>query len=138
MSRDFLVLFEDEAAARAAEVTLLSASSVDGTPLFEVDNRGETLFVTFTWSRDISPDFKCRIGDKKFDGMREEVAFVAIKNGRHNGLGYFLDTGVVGDSEPTIALGAIPERICKTLSMPWRPRTGAVKAMRTAGSGERV
>jgi hypothetical protein len=49
--------------------------------MFEVDNRGETLFATLSYPHDIPPQYAA------------DVVFVAIKNGRHNGIGYFLDTG---------------------------------------------
>ena len=51
-------------------------------PLFEVDNRGDTLFVTLSYPHEIKPS----------DPLSREVVFVAIKNGRHNGIGYFIDT----------------------------------------------
>ena len=46
MSRDFLVRCKDAAQAAAAAARLLSGRAPDGLALFEVDNRGASLFVT--------------------------------------------------------------------------------------------
>jgi hypothetical protein len=81
MSRDFLVVCRDAAQASAAQAILEAQRAPDGVPLFEVDNRGESLFATLSYPHDIPPH------------LAADVVFVAIKNGRHNGIGYFLDTG---------------------------------------------
>lgn len=81
MSRDFLVVCADAAAAARTEKVLQGQKAPDGVPLFEVDNRGASLFVTLSYPHDIPAP------------LAAEVVFVAIKNGRHNGIGYFLDTG---------------------------------------------
>ncbi len=81
MSRDFLVACADASQASRTETILKEQKAPDGLPLFEVDNRGETLFATLSYPHDIPPQ------------LARDVVFVAIKNGRHNGIGYFLDTG---------------------------------------------
>ena len=81
MSRDFLVVCASAAQASRTERTLEEQKAPDGLPLFEVDNRGESLFVTLSYPHDIPA------------ALKDDVVFVAIKNGRHNGIGYFLDTG---------------------------------------------
>jgi hypothetical protein len=65
----------------------------DGLPLFQVDNRGVDLFVTLTYPREISRGFEFTVDQETFSGLDQEVVFVALKNGQHNGTGYFLDTG---------------------------------------------
>ena len=82
MSRDFLVTFKEKESARRTQLKLLAQHAADGERLFEVDNRGESLFVTLSYPREI-----------KEGPLKSEVVFVAIKNGQHNGIGYFLDTG---------------------------------------------
>jgi len=82
MSRDFLINCKDAASAKRTEERLLSRRAPDGKPLFEVDNRGESLFATLSYPHEIKPS----------DPLSREVVFVAIKNGRHNGIGYFIDT----------------------------------------------
>jgi hypothetical protein len=80
MSRDFLVICHD--AARAA----------DGERLFFVDNRGRDLFVMLEYPRDIGTGFRITINGQTMDDFRDEVVFVAIKNGKHNGIGYVIDS----------------------------------------------
>jgi hypothetical protein len=112
MSRDFLVCCESADAAVRAELQLRAAVADDGAPLFEVDNRGNDLFVMFVYARDIAESAGCRIGDRRLDGLRSEVAFVALKNGEHDGVGYFVDTGRRLDplARP-IPLASVPEHI---------------------------
>jgi hypothetical protein len=93
MSRDFLVVCCDAEQARHARNRLAGAvARSDGVPLFEVDNRGADLFVTLTYPKEISPGFEFTVGGESFTGLERDVVFVALKNGQHNGTGYFLDT----------------------------------------------
>ena len=82
MSRDFLVVCKDKESAKQAHLKLLAQRAPDGERLFEVDNRGESIFATLSYPKEITDE-----------AMKREVVFVALKNGRHNGIGYFLDTG---------------------------------------------
>jgi hypothetical protein len=90
MSRDFLVVSKN---ASRVEELLKSGRAPDGEALFEVDNRGDTLFVTLSYPHEIKPGFKVSFGNSTVGDFSKETVFVAIKNGRHNGIGYFLDTG---------------------------------------------
>jgi hypothetical protein len=94
MSRDFLVVCRDSEQAAQAQSRLAGAvADKDGLPLFQVDNRGVDLFVTLTYPREILPGFEITVGQERFSGLDQDVVFVALKNGQHNGTGYFLDTG---------------------------------------------
>lgn len=94
MSRDFLLTCRDADQARQAEARLASARAHDGAPLFEVDNRGHSLFVTLSYPREIGKSFAWTIdGMPRFE-LNRDVCFVAIKNGQHEGTGYFVDTGL--------------------------------------------
>jgi hypothetical protein len=120
MSRDFIV--ECASATDAAQTAAILASAQDqaGGRLFEVDNRGRDLFVMLTWSRDISPDFVYTANGRRFAGLRDDVAFVAIKNGEHNGVGYFIDTGLTNNHrERPFPLKDLPMRICAALEVQW-------------------
>jgi hypothetical protein len=47
--------------------------------------------------------------------------FVAIKNGEHNGVGYFIDTGLTGSaSETAFPLAQLPAKVCEALQVEWR------------------
>lgn len=100
MSRDFLVVCDSECQAREAERALASLTCGDGTRVFEVDNRGRDLFVTLSYPHEITPLSRFSAGNRTYDNVSSDVAFVAIKNGQHNGLGYFIDTGVNATDRP--------------------------------------
>jgi len=90
MSRDFVVFSKNPAQAQSI---LQSVRAVNGETMFEIDNRGESLFVTLSYPHEISQDFELFFKEGKITSFEKQVVFVAIKNGRHNGIGYFLDTG---------------------------------------------
>lgn len=111
MSRDFIVSFADAGAAAIAAAQLAQVLADDGTPLFAIDNRGDSLFVELVYPGDIAADAGFRAGNRRFDGLRAAVAFVAIKNGRHNGIGYFADSGQQLGPGDRFALKTLPARI---------------------------
>jgi hypothetical protein len=94
MSRDFLVTCADGAQAAATAARLASGRAADGLPLFEIDDRGASLFVTLAYPREVKPGLAARFEGAVIEDLAREVVFVALKNGRHNGIGYFLDSGV--------------------------------------------
>lgn len=102
MSRDFLVNCSGAVQSARAAATLRSGSASDGTPLFEVDDRGSSVFATLSYPHEIAAGFQARFATASIDDLSREVVFVAIKNGHHNGIGYFLDTGAQAtpQSEP--------------------------------------
>lgn len=90
MSRDFLVEFANEFDSKAAEDILTSFKSTkDNMKIFAVDNRGTSLFVELVYPNDIDEDFSI-ISESVgiVEHFKEYIAFVAIKNGEHNGIGY--------------------------------------------------
>jgi len=91
MSRDFLVEFNHKKDAVNAEKLLNSfLASKDNIKIFNVDNRGVSLFVELVYPHDISDNDSIYSKEKKFklEKFRSYIAFVAIKNGEHNGIGY--------------------------------------------------
>ena len=112
MSRDFLVKFRDLEQARDAERRLAAARGGDGAPLFETDNRGDSLFVTLVYADDIPADFTFSIANESYSGLRDDVVFVALKNGEHNGIGYFADSGLENDGRTVrFPLSEVPDRV---------------------------
>lgn len=98
MTRDFLVRFHSQEAARIAEVALKKIEVLGAKkPLFgEVDNRGASLFVTLNYPDAINDDDEIALPAGKFK-IKPMVAFVAIKNGMHDGKGYaYFSPGVAG------------------------------------------
>lgn len=135
MSRDFLVACASRADAKVAAQTLASVKGEDGQRIFEVDNRGTDLFVMLTYPHDIRADFECVIGDKPFRGLADSVVFVAIKNGKHNGIGYFVDTGRADHGAPErFPLEELPARICAALGVEWGEPMGGLES--TAGPSD--
>ncbi len=91
MSRDFLVKFEKESDALNAENLLNSFfASKDDIKIFEVDNRGTSLFVELVYPNDIEDNdsIYSKESNLKLESFKSYLAFVAIKNGEHNGIGY--------------------------------------------------
>lgn len=91
MSRDFLVNFSNKIDAINAEKLLDSFyASKDDIKLFEVDNRGTSLFVELVYPNDINESDSIYSKESKFklENIKSYLSFVAIKNGEHNGIGY--------------------------------------------------
>jgi hypothetical protein len=91
MSRDFLVKFKNEKEALKAEKLLNSFySSKDDIKIFQVDNRSVSLFVELVYPNDIEDNdsIYSKESDFKLENFKSYLAFVAIKNGEHNGIGY--------------------------------------------------
>jgi hypothetical protein len=119
MSRDFLVVCANPEAAQAAEQVLRGVLSSDGKPLFEVDNRGCDLFVMLVRDQDIPEDLTYLSGGKDMGLLKPHVAFVAIKNGQHNGIGYFADSHTeAGQYRESFPLSQIPDRILAAFGHP--------------------
>jgi hypothetical protein len=89
MTRDFLIEFESEQHARAAQDVLASVRVVgeDAALFGEIDNRGTSLFVTLTFPQEITAETQYQAGDRKA-ALHPEVSFVAIKNGMHQEEGF--------------------------------------------------
>ena len=90
MSRDFLIEASNEQQALEIENHLNQfTDSIRSEPVFSVDNRGTSLFVEIVYDDDL-------VEGMRFDGpkgisigsLKLKLAFVAIKNGKHDGLGY--------------------------------------------------
>lgn len=122
MSRDFLVVCESAEQAKQASVILRSARVEDGTALFEVDERKSELFVMLVYPREIDKNFRYTLGDRKLSGLHEYVAFVALKNGEHNGIGYFLDTGMALAAGGEFPLSQLPSRVLQAFGIDSRTR----------------
>ena len=93
MTRDFLIEFENEKDMIDAQKSLLKVQSSKGESIFgEVDNQDGSLFVSLTFSNDVNDDFVILLNGKKYESFKDDIVFVAIKNGHHDSLGYYLDT----------------------------------------------
>jgi hypothetical protein len=106
MSRDFLIKFDTDEQAKKAEIVLSSYLSLEEQmQIFTIDNRGKSLFIELTYDNDVSQttEIKSNITSIQLN-LKPLVSFVAIKNGEHNGIGYFIDTDTVQNKTESIPL----------------------------------
>lgn len=94
MSRDFLITFANKNDSKAAQKKLEACRDKAGQAIFgELDNRGESLFVTLAYPGAIEEGFTLVHEAGILTGFNDMVGFVALKNGEHDGEGYLVDTG---------------------------------------------
>lgn len=118
MSRDFLIRCSKREDVERAVDRLSRAVAMDGERLFEVDGRGQDVFAMLTYPKDIPEGFPFMIGDDKYDDLRRDVAFVALKNGEHHGIGYFIDSGQQRPEVPKhFPLKDLPAKIREALGV---------------------
>jgi hypothetical protein len=99
MSRDFVVKFRNASDARLAESILYAARLLGDTlPVFEADNRGDSVFCSLVYPRQLRPGAMLEINARSLD-LHDATAFVALKNGQHNPIGYLIDTFASGKVE---------------------------------------
>lgn len=104
MTRDFLIEFDNSNDAIVAERTLSSFSANDGREIFgEIDNRGVSIFVTLTYPKDIdrgsTMEYLTPSQERRTIKFKDNVVFVAIKNGHHDGSGFLIDSDCQSTSE---------------------------------------
>ena len=88
MSRDFLIEFNNEKDADNASKEILLIQDQFGNKLFkEIDNRGNSLFVSLTYPNEINEKTKAIFKNIQLN-LINEVSFVALKNGIHSQNGY--------------------------------------------------
>lgn len=119
MTEDFVLRYASDDAARMAQRQLEAVRSkpedvfyLDNADVevrrpdlspqpFYVDNRGRDLYVQLKpTGRDIPAGLSFTLGDKTVQQVDQMVSFVQYKNGHHEGLGYFADSGVAAGDLP--------------------------------------
>lgn len=93
MSRDFLIEFHNSADCARADTFLQNVRLGNRSEIvFSTDNRGDSLFVELVYSHDITAEDSITHPSEGllYENFKEQVAFVALKNGEHNGEGYVL------------------------------------------------
>ena len=89
MSRDFLIEFNSKEEAAKAEKILNKIRVTNDELLFnEIDNRGDTLFLTLTYPNEIFKETSITDGSIKINNFYYNVNLVAIKNGMHDQKGF--------------------------------------------------
>ena len=88
MTRDFLIEFNSEKGAADAQAILGDIKVNNRIPLFKkIDNRGSSLFVTLTYPDEIKIETSI-VANRNIIKLKENVVFVAIKNGMHQSKGF--------------------------------------------------
>jgi hypothetical protein len=102
MTRDFLIEFDSEELAQIAQDKLLSIRIIDNDVLLfgEIDNRGDSLFVTLTYPHEINEKSKIKCTDHCEFLLAEHIVFVAIKNGMHQSEGFAFFSKVISKFAP--------------------------------------
>jgi hypothetical protein len=118
MSRDFLIQCDSKVEAIATQMILESSCDIDGIKLFDIDNRGDSLFVMLTYPKEISQGLQFKVGNIAYP-LKEHCTFVAIKNGEHNGIGYLIDTAEKPQETKAIPLTTLPSRIAEAFGLNW-------------------
>lgn len=92
MTRDFLV--ECQSVQHAEKVAIrLDSVKLNGVKLFgEIDNRGNSLFVTLTYPMEVNKNDVIHSADGAEMKLLDHIVFVAIKNGMHDPTGYIFST----------------------------------------------
>lgn len=93
MSRDFLIEFNSEKNALKGEQILNSfVMDKDQLKVFNVDNRGKSLFIELIYSLEVTEgdSISSTTTTLVIKNFKKLISFVAIKNGEHNGVGYFV------------------------------------------------
>jgi hypothetical protein len=111
MSRDFLLVFADVAAAEAGKSVLDTVRCGDN-PLFSVEDRGETLFCQIAYFGPPEGLGAVTINGASGD-YRSEFVLVSIENGIHRTVGYHLDSSIkkTSDEPVNIPLTEIHHRL---------------------------
>ena len=92
MSRDFLIEFNSvENASKGEQILNSFVMDKDQSKVFNVDNRGKSLFVELIYSSEIveGDNISSNYTNLVIKNFKNLISFVAIKNGEHNGVGYF-------------------------------------------------
>jgi hypothetical protein len=88
MTRDFLIEFSSSLDAEKALKRLSSVKVNDELIFGEIDNRGNSLFVTLNYPHEISLDLEFEVDGVSKGRLLPHVVFVAIKNGMHQSKGF--------------------------------------------------
>ena len=89
MSRDFLIETNSIHDAKRIESILYSfKDSEKNMNVFSIDNRGKSLFVEVIYNDDIKDELRFSGNNKIITKLKDRLAFVAIKNGKHHGTGF--------------------------------------------------
>lgn len=118
MSRDFLVVCDGADMATRATRQLLSVRGPDNVGIFNVDNRGGSLFCGVAYTDPMPAGFCVQFEGGRLDAFDEQVSLVAVENAIHERIGFFMDAGMTaGDGPEEIPLTDVHSRLIAACGM---------------------
>ncbi len=98
MSRDFRVKFENNSDSHKF-INIFQKLKINEVPIFDIKKNDHDLFVTLSYPYEIKKNDEIKFENIKIN-LYNNINFVAIKNGLHNGNGYYLDTHKKSTNRP--------------------------------------
>ena len=89
MTRDFLISFNNNEEKKQAIRKLKNFNEINNLEIFSLEDRNNSIFVTLLLNQDINDYGEIIIENQKNIFLKDHVVFVALKNGMHDGKGYF-------------------------------------------------
>ena len=89
MTRDFLITFNNNEEKKKTIKKLKDFNNINKLEIFLLEERDDSIFVTFCLNKDINSYGEVTIENQKNILLKDHVVFVALKNGMHDGKGYF-------------------------------------------------
>ena len=100
MSRDFLINFKNKNQCEEAVKKFENINKLNNIKYFDCDVKNNSLFVIFSFNKEINEDLKLKIGNDVFINLYEYVNFVALKNGKHDQKGFIATFGEIKNFIP--------------------------------------
>lgn len=100
MSRDFLINFKNKNECDEAIKKFEKINTLNDVRFFDYDVRNNSLFVIFSFNKEISEVLKLIISDDLSINLYEYVNFVALKNGKHDQKGFIATFGEIKNFVP--------------------------------------
>lgn len=110
MSRDFTIKFQSINDAITAKAKLDYATVNGDNQLFSTSISEDLIYVELIYDKELNENDFIKIDNQSYDNFKNDVSFVAIKNGKHNGEGFFVDTGDIAEHGTKIYLKSIFEK----------------------------
>jgi hypothetical protein len=92
MTRDFLVSFSNKEDLDFAAKKFKEINSLNSSIIFKFDQRSDSIFVTLAISFEIKDTYDLIIKENYAIPLKNQIVFVALKNGMHNDEGYFFSS----------------------------------------------
>lgn len=114
MSRDFLIETNSVSDALNIHNRLnYFKDSINNKPVFNIDNRGKSLFIEIVFDKNLDNNTTFIGKNNIIKNLTSKLSFVAIKNGKHHGIGYLFSNRKI-EAPSEINLSAVYDIIKDT------------------------